>query len=159
MVLCWSYDPEKIEPDPHVPQPVQTFSKRLLWVIIRVNIFMIHKFIIHKFLFSLPDTDAIVWPCNDNSDCTVAVATSRCSNFGYCQCPAGFVFSSDFTRCIRGESPFKTYKLNPLPNLNISLWQNPRLANRVKNPFNALICSPDQHVRMAFAHVRKERDM
>ncbi|XP_053669532.1 cell death abnormality protein 1-like [Anopheles marshallii] len=41
---------------------------------------------------------SIIWPCEDNSDCKAE--SSHCSIFGYCQCPAGYVFSTDVTRCL-----------------------------------------------------------
>lgn len=41
---------------------------------------------------------SIIWPCEDSSDCKAENA--HCSIYGYCQCPAGYVFSTDVTRCL-----------------------------------------------------------
>uniref|UniRef100_A0A1I8JU26 EGF-like domain-containing protein n=2 Tax=Anopheles funestus TaxID=62324 RepID=A0A1I8JU26_ANOFN len=49
-------------------------------------------------LFVVQGSRSIIWPCEDNSDCKAENA--HCSIFGYCQCPAGYVFSTDVTRCL-----------------------------------------------------------
>ncbi|XP_052868732.1 prion-like-(Q/N-rich) domain-bearing protein 25 [Anopheles cruzii] len=43
---------------------------------------------------------SVIWPCEDSTDCSDKVDAARCSIFGYCQCPAGHVFSTDVTRCL-----------------------------------------------------------
>ncbi|XP_050069193.1 prion-like-(Q/N-rich) domain-bearing protein 25 [Anopheles maculipalpis] len=49
-------------------------------------------------LLAVQGSRSIIWPCEDNSDCKAENA--HCSIFGYCQCPAGYVFSTDVTRCL-----------------------------------------------------------
>ncbi|XP_053681354.1 prion-like-(Q/N-rich) domain-bearing protein 25 [Anopheles nili] len=49
-------------------------------------------------LLTVQGSRSIIWPCEDHSDCKVESAD--CSIFGYCQCPAGYVFSTDVTRCL-----------------------------------------------------------
>uniref|UniRef100_A0A182PGL4 EGF-like domain-containing protein n=1 Tax=Anopheles epiroticus TaxID=199890 RepID=A0A182PGL4_9DIPT len=55
---------------------------------------------LHRVSFFPPTTGSrsIIWPCEDDSECRAENA--HCSIFGYCQCPAGYVFSTDVTRCL-----------------------------------------------------------
>ncbi|XP_058467274.1 prion-like-(Q/N-rich) domain-bearing protein 25 isoform X2 [Malaya genurostris] len=42
---------------------------------------------------------SVLWPCITSDDCS-KVPQARCSIYGFCQCPAGYVFSTDVTRCL-----------------------------------------------------------
>ncbi|XP_053698556.1 prion-like-(Q/N-rich) domain-bearing protein 25 [Sabethes cyaneus] len=42
---------------------------------------------------------SVLWPCITSDDCS-KVSQARCSIYGFCQCPAGHVFSTDVTRCL-----------------------------------------------------------
>lgn len=43
---------------------------------------------------------AVFWPCESSTECNSVVATSFCNDEGYCECPAGHVFSSDVSVCL-----------------------------------------------------------
>uniref|UniRef100_A0A336MXT6 CSON002763 protein n=1 Tax=Culicoides sonorensis TaxID=179676 RepID=A0A336MXT6_CULSO len=45
--------------------------------------------------------DSVLWPCRDNLDCNSIVANAKCSQYNYCYCPAGYIFSSDVTECLK----------------------------------------------------------
>ncbi|XP_065089555.1 tenascin-like [Ochlerotatus camptorhynchus] len=46
---------------------------------------------------------SVLWPCTTSEDCG-KVPEARCSTYGFCQCPAGHVFSTDVTRCLPERS-------------------------------------------------------
>ncbi|XP_055524049.1 prion-like-(Q/N-rich) domain-bearing protein 25 isoform X2 [Wyeomyia smithii] len=43
---------------------------------------------------------SVLWPCIIGSDDCSKVPRAQCSIYGFCQCPAGHVFSTDVTRCL-----------------------------------------------------------
>ncbi|XP_063703380.1 rh5-interacting protein-like [Culicoides brevitarsis] len=49
--------------------------------------------------------DSVLWPCRFQEDCSSVVANAKCSEYFYCYCPAGYVFSTDVTQCLK-ESGF-----------------------------------------------------
>lgn len=56
------------------------------------------------FLLLLPtESRSVLWPCTTSEDCG-KIPEARCSIYGFCQCPAGHVFSSDVTRCLPEKS-------------------------------------------------------
>ncbi|XP_038123013.1 multiple epidermal growth factor-like domains protein 6 isoform X2 [Culex quinquefasciatus] len=50
------------------------------------------------------ESRSVLWPCATSDECSKATG-AHCSIYGYCQCPAGYVFSTDVTRCLP-ESPY-----------------------------------------------------
>lgn len=59
------------------------------------------------FLPLLIESRSVVWPCTTSADCA-KVPDASCSIYGFCQCPAGHVFSTDVTRCL----PERSYGLS-----------------------------------------------
>lgn len=56
------------------------------------------------FVFYYPtESRSVLWPCTTSEDCG-KVPEARCSIYGFCQCPAGRVFSTDVTRCLLERS-------------------------------------------------------
>nr|XP_029715811.1 prion-like-(Q/N-rich) domain-bearing protein 25 isoform X2 [Aedes albopictus] len=53
------------------------------------------------------ESRSVVWPCTTSADCA-KVPDASCSIYGFCQCPAGHVFSTDVTRCL----PERSYGLS-----------------------------------------------
>lgn len=51
-------------------------------------------------VFILLGVDSVLWPCRSQEDCSSVVANAKCSEYLYCYCPAGYVFSSDVTQCL-----------------------------------------------------------
>uniref|UniRef100_A0AAG5CT36 EGF-like domain-containing protein n=1 Tax=Anopheles atroparvus TaxID=41427 RepID=A0AAG5CT36_ANOAO len=51
-------------------------------------------------LLAVQGSRSVIWPCDDSTDCSSKVVDAHCSIFGYCQCPAGHVFSTDVARCL-----------------------------------------------------------
>ncbi|XP_001655599.2 prion-like-(Q/N-rich) domain-bearing protein 25 isoform X3 [Aedes aegypti] len=45
------------------------------------------------------ESRSVVWPCTTSADCG-KVPEATCSIYGFCQCPAGHVFSTDVSRCL-----------------------------------------------------------
>ncbi|XP_062565402.1 prion-like-(Q/N-rich) domain-bearing protein 25 isoform X2 [Armigeres subalbatus] len=45
------------------------------------------------------ESRSVVWPCTTTADCA-DVPNATCSIYGFCQCPAGHVFSTDVRRCL-----------------------------------------------------------
>ncbi|XP_055617909.1 platelet endothelial aggregation receptor 1-like isoform X2 [Toxorhynchites rutilus septentrionalis] len=50
-------------------------------------------------VFGAEGSRSVLWPCTTSEDCS-KVPQARCSIYGFCQCPAGHVFSTDVTRCL-----------------------------------------------------------
>lgn len=51
---------------------------------------------------------AVYWPCKADPECNSVVPRTFCNDEGYCECPAGHVFSQDVSVCLteslHGES-------------------------------------------------------
>lgn len=44
---------------------------------------------------------SITWPCDSTTNCTIVPEATCSPNTWNCRCPAGYVFSSDVTQCIK----------------------------------------------------------
>lgn len=58
----------------------------------------------NNFLF-LESSSNILIECDTNTECNSVIKDTTCSQAyggGYCQCPAGYTFSSDVTKCLKG---------------------------------------------------------
>jgi hypothetical protein len=62
------------------------------------EIFDIYFFI---FSFSLETPANVLIPCKNDGDCGSVVNDTTCWR-DYCTCPAGYTFSADVTKCLKG---------------------------------------------------------
>ncbi|XP_035776720.1 prion-like-(Q/N-rich) domain-bearing protein 25 isoform X1 [Anopheles albimanus] len=51
-------------------------------------------------LLAVQGSRSVIWPCEESRECSDKVEKAQCSIFGFCQCPAGHVFSAGVTSCL-----------------------------------------------------------